>query len=97
MHPEQRSPEIRAQIGRVLLRSWDPVGVRGAPEDAKERDAYVGGVYRLLVDGARAPDISRHLVGIETEQLGFEDSDPRMLIPLARKLQRLYARLAASY
>ena len=95
MHPKPLSRAIRGEIGKVLLRNWDPIGVRDDPAAADEYDSYVGGVYELLVAGASARAVSEHLVRIETERMGFEDSDPKMLIPLANKLRRLYARLTA--
>jgi hypothetical protein len=81
--------EIQRRIGDLLLRHWDPIGVKDEPKAQAEYDSYVGGVYRLLVSGASAKEIAKHLVDIETRQLGFEDTDPKMLIPLAYKLKRL--------
>ena len=92
---EQRAREIQRRIGEVLLRNWDPIVVADVPEAQDEYDRYVGGVYRLLASGASARQIAEHLVSIETQTLGFEDTKPDMLIPLAEKLKRLDIRLAA--
>jgi hypothetical protein len=91
----ERAREIQQQIGKVLLRHWDPVGVADVPEAHAEYEAYVGGVYRLLASGASAREIAEHLVDVETRQLGFKDTDPKTLIPVAEKLRRLNVRLSS--
>ncbi len=90
---EGRAREIQRAIGEILLRNWDPVGVKDEPRAQDEYDAYVGGVYRLIASGATARQIAEHLAHLEAEQLGFADTDPKMLIPLAEKLLRLNVRL----
>jgi len=90
---EQRAADIQQAIADVLLKNWDPIGIKDVPQARDEYDAYVGGVYRLLASGATAKQIAEHLVRIETEQIGFADTDPKMLIPLAEKLLRLDVRL----
>ena len=91
----RRARDIQRQIGDVLFRSWDPLGVRDEPAAANEYEAYVGGVYRLLASGASARDIAKHLADLETGLLGYPDTDPKMLIPLANKLLRLHIQLAS--
>jgi len=90
---EERARDIQKAIGEVLLRNWDPIQVKGVPQAQDEYDACIGGVYRLLSSGATARQIAEHLVRIETEQLGYQDTDPKMLIPVAEKLMRLNVRL----
>ena len=90
---EGRAKEIQRAIGEVLLRNWDPLGVKDEPQAQDEYDAYVGGVYHLIASGATAKQIAEHLVRIETDRLGYPDTDPKMLIPLANKLLRLNVRL----
>jgi hypothetical protein len=93
-----KAREIQRQIADVLLRHWDPLGVDGRPEGPEgehEYDAYVGPVYRLLVSGASARAIAEHLVQVEHDALGYRDTDPMMLIPVAEKLRRLNIRLSS--
>ena len=92
---EARARKIQRAIGDALLRNWDPIGVKREPQARNEYDAYVAGVYRLLASGATARHIAEHLVRVETDQLGFADPDATTLVPLAYKLQRLYARWEA--
>lgn len=90
---EQRAKEIQRAIGDVLLRNWDPLGVKDVPQGQDEYDAYVGGVYRLIASGASARQIAEHLMRIESDHLGYPDTSPKMLIPLANKLLRLNIKL----
>jgi hypothetical protein len=90
---EERAREIQRAIADVLLRNWDPIGIKDVPQARDEYDAYVGGVYRLLATEATARELAEHLAHVEAEQLGFVDTDPKMLIPLAKKLMRLNVKL----
>jgi hypothetical protein len=87
--------ETQSAIGRVLLTRWDPMCVANAPETSDEYEAYVGPVYRLLASGASDKEIARYLVDVETKRLGFEDTNWRMLVPVARKLRKVFTRLAS--
>ena len=40
---EERAREIQRSIAEVLLRNWDPIGVRNVPQAQDEYDAYVAG------------------------------------------------------
>jgi len=90
---EERAREIQRSIAEVLLRNWDPIGVRDHPQAQDEYDAYVGGVYRLIRLEATARVLAEHLAQLEAYQLGFQDPDPEMLIPVAEKLLKLNVRL----
>jgi|SRR5437773_9775711 len=90
---EERAREIQRSIAEVLLRNWDPIGVGDVPQAQDEYDAYVGGVYSLLASGATARQVAEHLARVEADQLGFGDTDPKMLIPVAEKLLKLNVRL----
>ena len=90
---EERAREIQRSIAEVLLRNWDPIGVHDDPKAQDEYDAYVGGVYKLIASGATARQLAEHLARVEAEQMGFEDTDPKMLIPVAERLLRLSVRL----
>jgi hypothetical protein len=72
---DREASEIQRRIGDLLLRHWDPIGIKDEPQAQNEYDSYVGGVYRLLVSGASAEEIAKHLADTETKQLGFEDTE----------------------
>ena len=87
----RKAQVLEEWITEILRRNWDPVGLEHRPEAAGE---YVSGVCRLLASGASSREIATHLRDVETIWLGFEDTEVRMLIPVAKKLQRAYARVA---
>lgn len=66
-----RAKQIQSNIRDVLLREWDPIGVRDVPEAQDEYDSYVGGVYRLLASNASADELVEHLDEIETAGMGL--------------------------
>lgn len=88
----RRARLIQHKIAEVLHRNWDPIGVKDVPESLDEYDAYVGGVYRLLESGATVKEIAVHLVKVETDQLGFQDTQVKMLIPVAKRLLKIKSR-----
>jgi hypothetical protein len=90
---QQRAREIQRLIADVLRRNWDPIGIRDMPGTEDEYGGYVAGVYRLLVSGASVRELSDHLAQVETDALGFADEDPKMLIPVAKKLLNLNVKL----
>lgn len=81
--------EIEREIGRRLLDSWDPHGIGGAGADHPRYADYVGGANRLIAGGASARDVAVFLCDAEAEALGFADSEPEMLVPLANRLLKL--------
>ena len=54
-----------------------------------EYDSYVGGVYRLLADGATPMAIAEHLCAIETGEMGLGPSKPEFRLPVAERLRGL--------
>ncbi len=93
MDPKTRRARlIQDQIADVLRRNWDPIGIASDPHAQDEYDAYVGGVYRLLESGATAKAIAAHLAQVESDRLGFQDTDLAMLIPVAKKLLKIKVR-----
>jgi hypothetical protein len=88
----RRARLIQHEITEVLRRNWDPIGIKDVPEAQDEYDAYVGGVYRLLESGATVKEIAAHLVKVETDQLGFQDTQVNMLIPVAKRLLKIKSR-----
>jgi hypothetical protein len=68
---------VREQIRVVeeILRRWDPIGVipdrsdAGGPLD--EYDSYAPGILGKLRAGASVDDLTRHLYGLATTQMGL--------------------------
>jgi hypothetical protein len=81
--------EIEDEIRRVLMAEWDPIGVKDVPEASDEYDGYIGGIYRLLHDGASDERIAEHLSQIETEAMGLPSVDPGSYLSLIKHLRAL--------
>jgi hypothetical protein len=60
-----------ADVRRILMDEWDPIGVRGIPEAADEYDSYVGVVGRLLREGADADALRAYLTDVRESRMGF--------------------------
>src|SRR2546426_6082189 len=89
---EERAHEIQARIREILLRDWDPIGVRDEARAQDEYDSYTGGVYRLLASGASPHSVAEHLAQVETEQMSLGVSADK-LIGVATKLCALDVKL----
>ena len=89
MNRSERAKEIQAAIAHVLLHDWDPIGIRDEPACVDEYDAYVGGVYRLLVSQATVEEIASHFAKLEHDVIGFPDTKAESLVPVAIKLRTL--------
>ena len=79
--------ELLPLVRECLLLHWDPIGVNKFPEASDEYDSYVDGVCTLLLSGADAYKLRRHLEHIETVCMGL--SSP------SRHLDEVVARLLA--
>jgi hypothetical protein len=74
---ESPSPKDRALIREILMRDWDPIGVRDIPGSRKgEYDAYINNVYTLVVD-EHAPQekISAYLQEVQTQMMHLRVTD----------------------
>ena len=89
---EERAREIQSQIREILLREWDPIGVRDEPRARDEYDAYIGGVYRLLASEASPRSVAEHLARVEAEQMGL-GAPADKLMDVATKLCALDVKL----
>jgi hypothetical protein len=65
------SKRIKADIRRVLMAVWDPIGVRDVPQVQDEYDGYIDGVYDFLIDRSSDHDIETHLWRIGAETIGM--------------------------
>ena len=65
-------PTARAQISVIeaILRRWDPIGIG-------EYDSYAPGILGKLQTGASVEDLTRHLYGLTTVQMGLKGNIER--------------------
>jgi hypothetical protein len=72
MIEKYESHRIKIAIRHVLMDLWDPIGIKDEPGAQDEYDAYIGGVYELLITGASEDSIEDHLWRIVTERMGLD-------------------------
>src|SRR5215468_4425178 len=65
------SDENRARIRNILMREWDPIGVRnipGAPED--EYDAYINAICEFLADPHPSKEkLAAYLLDVQSRKM----------------------------
>ena len=81
-----------AAIGNVLLKEWDPIGVKEVPEAQDEYEGYIGRVYRLLAQGAPTIQIADELEKITTKEMGLR-SAPKESQRIAELLKAIDVRM----
>lgn len=89
MIDKYESRRIRAEIRRVLMTVWDPIGVRDEPNAQDEYDSYLGDVFALLTSGASDDQINEYLLRIVTErmELPAKGKDMQETVSAVRKIQ----------
>ena len=88
----RRTRVIQDQIGAILYKDWDPLGLRDVvPPD--EYDSYVGGVYRLLASGASVNRVAEHLAELERRAFGYSEATAARNMSTAKRLCELDVRL----
>lgn len=85
----QPRENVEAEIGRILVEQWDPLGVRATPEPHAEYAPYAHEMYSLLARGASDVQIARRLHQAERDELRHPELVTRDLTPLVRALRAL--------
>ena len=76
------------------MEQWDPIGVNDTPEAADEYDIYIGGIYRLLEQGASKDEFFAHLRDIEIGRMELIDEAGAPLVPEGKRNAAVAARMA---
>lgn len=84
----ERAKSLHREIGEILLREWDPIGVQDTPEAQDEYEAYVSSVYKLLISGKPEPELFDYLWWVETEHMGLT-GDRQRTMAIAKKMHEL--------
>ncbi len=71
MIEKNESRRIRAEIRRVLLEVWDPIGVRDVPQAEDEYDCCLDGLFRLLTTGCTDDEITDYLLRQANDHMGL--------------------------
>jgi hypothetical protein len=91
-----RGLEIYDSIRQVLLRDWDPIGIRDNGELSDEYDAYIAPVYRVLVGSRSRDELIGCLQRMEEEEIGVGPAEVEGLGSVAEKLLSLDVTFGAS-
>jgi hypothetical protein len=85
----QPRENVEAEISRILVEQWDPLGVRAKPAPHAEYAPYAHEMYSLLARGASDVQIARRLHQAERDELRHPELVTRDLAPLVRALRAL--------
>jgi hypothetical protein len=85
----QPRENVEAEISRILVEQWDPLGVRAKPTPHAEYAPYAHEMYSLLARGASDVQIARRLHQAERDELQHPELVTRDLTPLVRALRAL--------
>jgi hypothetical protein len=76
-------------IRDILIRDWDPIGVRELRGAEDEYDAYVMPIYQLLRQSPSEAALTDHLYQIETKHMGLTRFGRAQLKPVVDHLLKL--------
>lgn len=88
----RRALQIYDSIRQVLLRDWDPIGIKDE-NISDDYDAYIAPVYRILVGTRSENDLIDCLKKIESKEIGVDQVDAERLSTVVRKLLALSVNL----
>ena len=77
------------RLRHLLMRHWDPIGVRGVPSARDEYDSYLGPIAERLRRDRGAHDVADLLAEIVSQWMGIR-STRRDLMPTAQQLVDWY-------
>ncbi len=66
-----RVKQYNNAIRVILLKEWDPIGVKDVPEAQDEYDSYIPQVCKLLINQESPENIFKYLWKIETDYMGL--------------------------
>ena len=67
----KRAKLLHDAIHTILIQEWDPIGIKDIPEAQDEYDAYVPGIYKLLISRKPTYEVFEYLWSIETEYMSL--------------------------
>jgi len=79
-------------IRDILLKEWDPIGVKDVPEAQDEYDSYISGVCKLVINQESSENIFQYLWKIETEYMGLI-GDQNHTKAIAKKLADIVVKI----
>lgn len=77
------------KICTILLKEWDPIGIKDIPEAQDEYNSYVPLICELLMSEASEKELFKYLCHIETELMGLSCNEKHNKI-IAQKLKECF-------
>ncbi|MFZ1852080.1 MAG: hypothetical protein WAU15_07595 [Nitrosomonas sp.] len=76
------------EIRRILLKDWDPIGIKDIAEAQDEYNSYVPLISQMIISHKSVHEIFEYLWWIETEHMGLI-GNKQITKFIAEKLQSL--------
>lgn len=89
MIEKEESRRIRREIRSVLLRIWDPIGIKNEPNAQDEYDGYVGPIFSLLVQHKGDDEVLDYLMWVVNDQMGLASATRQDLVPTVQALRQI--------
>ena len=58
-------------IRKILLKEWNPIGVKDIPQAQNEYDSYIPQICKMLINHESSENIFQYLRKIETDYMGL--------------------------
>jgi hypothetical protein len=81
---KQEARRITDEIRQVLVKVWDPIGIKDDPRAQDEYDSYIGGVFHPLVKHSSDKEIEDHLWKIVEDRIRFIHNRTQLKTPSTR-------------
>jgi hypothetical protein len=82
-----RDQVLYDRCDKILLYTWDPIGIADVPQCRDEYTGYLPQVWRLVRDGAGADEVVRYLNKVATEYMGLSADEQRVRAAVDAMLQ----------
>lgn len=89
MIDKTQSRPIQVEIRRVLLQTWDPIGIQNEPHAQDEYDEYIGEIYELLVRGVPDSKLVDYLFSVVYERMGLDTATREDMLPTVVELRKI--------
>ena len=78
--PKRTRKELKAlytRIDEILFYRWDPIGFADSSGPRDEYSMYVNTIFNMMIKGASAKKLAKHLTMISTEWIGRPENKER--------------------
>ncbi len=72
MNRLDHAKRIQQEIQELLMKYWDPIGVKDIPEARDEYDSYIPTIYGILIARKSEFEMFNYLWHVETKHMGLD-------------------------